>query len=157
MATFCALGLSATAGWAKAWEVSELGIRFETPEGFDKVPKEHRTSTLEIFNPKLNTELIVSGGHPEKLPLKTFADGFPDWAKVDSANIAHSQQLSAAPGSAVAFVIHNPRAQMVESIYVYVVPPKGLPFSLIASYPSEQREQTMVWLKALVGGLRYTL
>lgn len=155
LTVICALALSSTDGWARTWELSELGIRFETPEGFEKVSKQQRTSALELFNPKQNCELVVSTGLTEKLPLKVFQDSFPDWVKAEKGTIAHRASLSAGQGSAVAFVVTGLMPEQIETIYVYVVPPKGLPFSLIANYPADRREQTLGWLKSLVGGLRY--
>lgn len=157
LAVFCGLALSSTDGWARTWELSELGIRFATPEGFEKVPNEQRTSALELFNPKKNCELVVSTGLSEKLSLTAFQDSFPNWVKSEKGTIAHRATLPAGQGSAVAFVVTGLAPERVESIYVYVVPPKGLPFSLIANYPAEQRKQTLGWLESLVGGLRYGL
>lgn len=109
---------------------------------------------MELFHPKLNTELVISSDSTEKPALKTFVEAFPETIKAKGGAVSAKETIKSPDGPAALFVVTGLLPEEVESIYIYVVPKKRSPYSLIANYPAEKRQDTLAWLRKLVSTLR---
>lgn len=146
-------GTLCSAGLARTWKLDDSSLSLVVPEGFEEVSKVHRDSALELFHPKLNTELVISKPLKEKVTLKTYLGAFPEVIKSKGGVATSTETLKFQDGQAALFLVRGLLLEKVETVHVYIVPDKGLPYSLVVNTPAAQSQQTLTWVRALVKAL----
>jgi hypothetical protein len=131
------------------WQTADKALAFKAPEGFKQVEKSQQNSTLELFNPKQNVEIVVSKAIQGRVELASYLKNFPSMIKGQGGLVVAQEKTQVAGSPAALFVVSGLVPESLETIYVYVAPAKGS-YSFVVNYPSAQRAQVLKLTKLLL-------